>query len=112
MDDFNRSKARRGPTYDNRDYLFKSVERGTEPLVVSFDPETLSRYFDAALRRPLALARERIEELKGIRDIRPRVVVSGGTSRHAGLQHRLREMCEENGISPPLFTDTLSIKYE
>ncbi|KAK8023860.1 hypothetical protein PG993_011926 [Apiospora rasikravindrae] len=100
LDDFNRSKARRGPTYDNRDYLFKSVERGTEPLVVSFDPETLSRYFDAALRRPLALARERIEELKGIRDIRPRVV------------HRLREMCEENGISPPLFTDTLSIKYD
>ncbi|KAK7946369.1 uncharacterized protein PG986_010690 [Apiospora aurea] len=112
LDGLNRNKGRYGPTYGDSVYLFKTVVGDTEPLLIPFDPETLCRYFDEALRRPLELARERIEELKGIKNIRPRVVVSGGTARHKGLQHKLREMCEDNGIAPPFFTDTLDMPYD
>ncbi|KAK8074010.1 hypothetical protein PG994_004909 [Apiospora phragmitis] len=112
LDDFNRGKAKLGPTFDGRDYLFKGSLENGESMLMPFTPETLAKYFDAALKRPLELARERIEELINIKDIRPRVVVSGGTSRHAGLQHKLSMMCKENGLSPPFFTDTLSIKYD
>ena len=40
------------------------------------------------------------------------VVVSGGTSRNEALQVRLKHMCEEEGLPPPVFTDTFDMDYE
>lgn len=112
FDDFNNSKRNLGPACTRKWYTFEGLDENRDAITVPFSPDTIERHFNAAMKRPLDLARERIEELKRVKDITPRVVVSGGTSRHEGLKDKLRRMCRENQIAPPLFTDEWNMNYE
>ncbi|KAK6840028.1 hypothetical protein PG987_005894 [Apiospora arundinis] len=111
-DDFNKKKCSLGPSFGRKVYLFRGFDENDQPLAVRIGPQSIEEHFDAAMERPLELARQRIEELSAIKDSKPRVIVSGGTSRHDGLKDKLRQMCEENEIEPPLFTDMWSIKCD
>ncbi|KAK7972624.1 hypothetical protein PG988_006758 [Apiospora saccharicola] len=112
FDDFNKNKRNLGPACTRKWYIFEGLDENRDAITVPFSPETIERHFNAAMKGPLDLARERIEELRGVKDITPRVVVSGGTSRHEGLKEKLRQMCRENDIAPPLFTDEWNMNYD
>ncbi|KAK8102335.1 hypothetical protein PG984_015481 [Apiospora sp. TS-2023a] len=112
FDDFNKNKRNLGPACTRKWYSFEGLDENRDPITVPFSPETIERHFNAAMKGPLDLARERIEELRGVKVITPRVVVSGGTSRHEGLKEQLRQMCRENQIAPPLFTDEWNMNYD
>ncbi|KAK8109655.1 hypothetical protein PG999_007792 [Apiospora kogelbergensis] len=105
-DDFNKQKRCTGPSYGGKPCWLEGVDENRQALSVCIKSQMIEEQFDAAMKLPLQLARERIEELAAIKDTsKPRVVVSGGTAKHAGLKDKLRQMCEENNIEPPLFTD-------
>ncbi|KAK8037551.1 hypothetical protein PG991_000897 [Apiospora marii] len=66
FDDFNKSKRNLGPACTRKWYTFEGLDESRDAIAVPFSPETIERHFDAAMKRPLDLARERIEELREI----------------------------------------------
>lgn len=79
---------------------------------VFLDPETIQECFDAAMEGPLLLVRRKLEQLRLLTDSVPKIVVSGGTSRHEGVKIYLEKMCAEFGLPRPIFTTILDIEQE
>lgn len=90
---------------------FHYSENG-RPWDIVVGPEKISRCFNDALCGPLHLAAEKIAYTSNLKDVNPRVVVSGRTSRNPALQSRLRDICAEERLADPIFTDTFEMKEE
>ncbi|KAI1084554.1 hypothetical protein F5B20DRAFT_522169 [Whalleya microplaca] len=110
LDEFNREKC--DLSSGQNDFYFHGQKDNGEVLNVNLSAEKITECFDNALEKPLELATEKIKELGSIENVKPRVIISGGTSRHEGLKARLEGMCRDNGLPPPVFTDTLEIQYD
>lgn len=110
LDTFNRKKGMLGPGID-KGFNFVWDSDGS-PTSIMISTEKLQKCFAAALKPTLETAESRVQELKTLRGVDFQVVVSGGTARHQALKENLRDICRNNGIPEPIFTDNLDITFE
>ncbi|ORY68911.1 uncharacterized protein BCR38DRAFT_424659 [Pseudomassariella vexata] len=132
LDDFNRQKSGLGPGQPDNFDLEVIGQTGT-PWQVFLSPEKITSCFNEALKEPLALATEKIQQLAKMyrsqndrheadgeinkgrhrrQRAQPRVIVAGGTSKHEGLQSQLRDLCQSSGLPDPVFTDDIMVQYD
>lgn len=125
LDSFNSAKGGCGPEFPGEGFYCAVKDRRGKTYNIDFDEVKITNCFDQAVALPLALARDRTEELKRLlafqekihtsADIpveKPRVILAGGTARHEGIRRRIQDICQRNGISDPVMTDDIVKQYE
>ncbi|KAK3353784.1 hypothetical protein B0T25DRAFT_608255 [Lasiosphaeria hispida] len=110
LDAFANEKKGLGPGTGLRDLFYVTDSTGNL-IEVEAPQDLIDQAWEEAHRRPLNLARDQLRVIAEIEDVKPAIIISGGTSRHRPLQARLKEMCEEAGVPAPNFVDTLEVLY-
>ncbi|KAF6835285.1 hypothetical protein CPLU01_04365 [Colletotrichum plurivorum] len=100
---FNPNKDRLGPHRSNGP-LSPDGHRDIKLL-----EEDINDCFERGLREVLEEARRQIEVVSRMQgpDLKPMVIVSGGTARHSCVKARLKDMCNASGIERIIFVDEI-----
>jgi hypothetical protein len=125
LDSFNDVKGGCGPEFPGQEFNCLVKDENDSPINVIFEEAKITSCFNEAMALPLALARDKIEELTTLvssdkvvhpsPDIcveKPRVILAGGTARHEGIQRRIEKICQRNDLPKPVMTDNIINQYE